>query len=72
MTDKPKRPRDANHLAKLIVDVATGEVSDDTPEKAEAQRQGGLKGGKARADKLSAKERSEIATKAAKARWGKK
>lgn len=34
-------------------------------------RLGGLKGGKARAEKLSAKRRSQIARKAAKARWGK-
>lgn len=34
-------------------------------------RLGGLKGGKARAEKLSAKKRSQIARKAAKARWGK-
>ena len=34
-------------------------------------RQGGLKGGKARAKKLSAKKRSAIAKKAAEARWGK-
>ena len=33
-------------------------------------RMGGLKGGKARAEKLSAKKRSEIAKKAARARWG--
>lgn len=33
-------------------------------------RQGGLKGGKARAKKLSAKKRKEIAKKAAEARWG--
>ena len=70
MTDKPKRPRDANQLAKFIVDLATGEESDDQPEKAEGQRRGGLKGGKARAAKLSPEERSAIAKKAAKARWG--
>ncbi len=35
-------------------------------------RRGGLKGGKARAEKLSAEKRSEIARKAAKARWAKK
>jgi hypothetical protein len=35
-------------------------------------RLGGLKGGKARAATMTAKERSESATKAAKARWGKK
>jgi hypothetical protein len=34
-------------------------------------RKGGLKGGKARAEKLTAKERSEIAKKAARARWPK-
>jgi hypothetical protein len=35
-------------------------------------RRGGLKGGPARAKKLTAKERSESARKAAKARWAKK
>ena len=70
MTDKPKRPRDANQLAALIVGVATGDVDDTPPEKAEGQRKGGLKGGKARAAKLSPEERSAIAKKAAKARWG--
>ncbi|PHQ96991.1 MAG: histone H1 [Marinosulfonomonas sp.] len=71
MTDKPKRPRDANQLSKMIVDVATGEVDDTPPEKAEGQRRGGLKGGKARAAKLSPEERSEIAKVAAMARWKK-
>src|SRR5687767_6525845 len=33
-------------------------------------RRGGLKGGRARADKLSASERADIASRAAKARWG--
>lgn len=71
MTDKPKRPRDANQLAKFIADVATGEASEeDMPEKAEGQQRGGQKGGKSRAKKLSPEERSEIAKKAAKARWG--
>lgn len=69
MTDKPKRPRDASQLAKFIVDVATGEVEDKEPEKAEAQREGGKKGGKARAESLTAEERSAIAKKAARARW---
>lgn len=70
MTDKPKRPRDANQLAKFIVDVATGEAKDKVPEKAEGQRKGGLKGGAARAKALSPEERSDIAKRAAKARWG--
>jgi len=71
MTDKPKRPRDASQLAKYIVDVATGEVDDTQPKKAEGQRKGGLKGGKVRARKLSANERRIIAKKAAEARWKK-
>ena len=42
MTDLPKRPRDTNQLAKLIVDLAPGETSEaDMPEKAEGQRKGG-------------------------------
>lgn len=72
---KPKRPRDANQLAKSIVDIATGEAEDEIPDEGknpaavELGRKGGLKGGKARAKKLTAKQRSEIARKAAKARW---
>ena len=70
MTGTPKRPRDANQLAKFIVDVATGEGSDPAPAaKAEGQQRGGLVGGHARSAKLSPQERSEIAAKAAKARW---
>lgn len=73
-----KRPRDANQLAKFIVDVASGERmgAPDQPEKNPAAvllgRLGGLKGGKARAESLSAKQRSAIARKAAQARYGKK
>ena len=70
--DRPKRPRDANQLAKRIVDVATGEVYDTPPLKAEGQRKGGLKGGKARANALDPQRRREIAQKAAAARWAKK
>jgi len=74
---KPKRPRDTNQLAKRIVDLATGDVEDrdrdpEQPKNAAAQelsKLGASKGGKARASKLSAKERSEIARKAARARW---
>lgn len=68
MTDKPKRPRDANQLAHMIAGLATGEDVKHEPDTS-AQRKGGLKGGRARADKLSPEERSEIARKAAKARW---
>ncbi len=70
-----KRPRDPNQLAKLIVDIATGEVEDtaeDTakdPAAVELGRKGGLKGGKARAEKMTARERGDAAKRAAQARW---
>lgn len=71
---KPKRPRDLNQLAKQIVDEATGQAEpvEDTrdPLAVELGRRGGLKGGKARAAKLSPEQRSEIARKAAAKRWG--
>jgi hypothetical protein len=61
-----KRPNDPNRLAKQIIDEAT---SGKNPAAMALGRLGGLKGGKARAQKLSADERSEIAKRAAKARW---
>jgi len=71
----PKRPRDFNQLAKLIVDIASGEAPDEvSPKKRAASlpgRSGGLKGGRARAKTLSDAERSEIARIAATARWKK-
>ena len=75
MAKTPKRPRDTNQLAKLIADIATGETTDESPATGKDPaavalgRKGGLKGGAARAKKLTAKRRSEIAKKAAKARW---
>ncbi|MGO6734930.1 histone H1 [Rhizobium ruizarguesonis] len=69
MAHNPKRPRDPNQLAKSIVDLATGEAEDKKP--LAAARKGGLKGGKARAIKLTPEQRSEIATIAAQARWKK-
>ncbi len=74
MTKPPKRPRDPNQLAKLIADIATGEVAEKTPEPSAMGalgREGGLKGGKARAAALSPERRAEIAKKAAAKRWGK-
>ena len=73
-----KRPRDANQLAKLIVDIATGQVEDRKPTPEEQGKDpaavaygqlGGKIGGKARAESLSADRRSEIASKAAATRW---
>jgi hypothetical protein len=70
------RPRDPNQLAKLIVDIATGDADDTvSPKKRAASvrgRSGGLKGGKARAKTLSPAERADIARIAASARWKKK
>jgi len=76
MPKRPKRPRDPNQLAKLIVDISTGERANDAPPTQEAEetgwrRKGGRKGGKARAKKLSPTRRAAIAKKAAKARWRK-
>jgi hypothetical protein len=70
-----KRPGDTNERAKQILDIVIGEVNDTESEsKKETNpkgRAGGLKGGKARAQKLTAKQRSEIAKKAAEKRWKK-
>jgi hypothetical protein len=75
MPNAPKRPRDPNQLAKAIVDIATGQAQPDVDmEPSEASkfaRMGGLKGGRARAEKLSADQRKEIAQRAAAARWRK-
>lgn len=76
---KSKNPRDPNQLAKSIVDIATGNStmvaesspSNKNPAAVELGRLGGLKGGKARAMKLSKQRRSEIARKAALTRWEK-
>lgn len=70
----PKRSsKDPNQIAAGILAKITGEA-EPAPEKNPAAvalgRLGGLKGGKARADSMTAKKRSEIAKKAAAARWG--
>lgn len=74
----PKRPRDLNLLAKRMIDLATGTAGDapaaEEPKNKAAValgRLGGLKGGKARAKKMTPRQRSMAARKAAKARWGK-
>ena len=75
MAKNSKRPRDTNQLAKLIVDIATGNAPPEpspakNPAAVELGRLGGLKGGKARAASLTKKKRVEIAKKAARVRWG--
>lgn len=72
MSRTPKRPRDPNQLAKLVVDIATGEASDqeETTYTKRASK-AGKKGGPARARSLTPERRSEIARLAAQARWKK-
>lgn len=68
-----------NKTIKSVADLATGNpinedpspIAEKNPAAVALGRLGGLKGGKARAEKLSAKKRAEIAKKAAKARWSK-
>lgn len=75
-TRASKRPRDPNQLAKLVVDMSTGEVpKEEPPQKNPAAvalgKLGASKGGQARALKLSTERRQEIAKKAAETRWNK-
>lgn len=75
-----KLPKDPNKLAYEIVRLSTEDPTEAPREEksaiskylSEIGRKGGLKGGKARAEKLSAKRRKEIAKKAASTRWSKK
>ena len=71
MTDHPKRPRDPNQLAKSIIDIATGQQPSPVDTRNPAAMAMGKKGGKARAENLTAEQRSEIAKKAASKRWEK-
>lgn len=82
---RKKTPTDINILAKSIVTRVTHEellpetvmeqlpiVKEKNPAAVALGSLGGLKGGRARAEKLSANRRKKIAQKAAKARWDKK
>lgn len=73
-----KRPRDPNQLAKMLVDIVAGEIQDrePTPEEqgkdpaaVKRGRLGGVKGGKARAAKMTPTQRKASALKAVKTRW---
>jgi hypothetical protein len=78
------RERDANQTAhdvlQHVIRETEGPATPEKPEKPDKPeknpaavtlgRLGGLKGGKARAERLSPRKRSEIAQKAAKKRWG--
>lgn len=78
MSKTPKRPRDPNQLAHMVVGIATGETPDapaaddgKDPAAVARGRLGGDKGGTARARALTPEQRSEIARTAADARWKK-
>lgn len=63
-------PRDVNRLAFRVVELATNETPPARPNRyAKSGRLGGLRGGVARAKALSKRQRSEIARRAARARW---
>jgi len=75
MATRPKRPRDPNQLAAMIVALSIGDLQDQDPNAGKDPaavargRAGGKKGGKSRAKALSKKKRQQIAKKAASARW---
>jgi hypothetical protein len=79
MPKRSRKIRDLNVLAAHIVEQATGEpipknISEEStknPAAVALGRLGGLKGGRARANKLTPEQRKESARKAARARWGK-
>ena len=63
-----KRPADVVGCAIMVAKIATGEIEEELTGKG---RQGGLVGGKARAESLTPERRTEIARKGAEARWDK-
>ncbi len=75
MPKRSSKPNDREALAAAILAHATGETPDPDPYEGknpaavELGRLGGRRGGKARAAKLTAEERSEITKRAAVARW---
>lgn len=73
MAKRKKKEHDFAVTAFRVVQEATGQTEEESKTSIDYSgigRKGGLKGGKARAEKLTPKERSVIAKKAAQARWG--
>lgn len=72
-SSKSPTPKDLNLLAARIVQAATeSSEKPKDPLAVELGRRGGLKGGKARAEKLSSAKRKAIAKRAAVARWARR
>ena len=61
-----RRSADVNACAVMVAKIATGEIEEDLPSK---KRIGGLVGGRARTVALTPERRSELARRAANARW---
>ena len=78
MPRKKRRDHDLSVTAFRVVQEATGQTESESEQPKPRKdydyktlgRKGGLKGGKARAEKLTPEQRKEIARKAAYARWG--
>lgn len=76
MAKRSRMPRDTNELAAAVVAKATSEEPEPDPDEGKDPaavalgRRGGVKGGKARAAKMTSEERSAAARRAAQARWG--
>jgi hypothetical protein len=69
-----KKQKDPSEIARHVLDAVVPDAEpprEKNPAAVALGRLGGLKGGKARAAKLTAAKRAEIAKKAAKARWAK-
>lgn len=75
MSKRSRKPRDLNSMAAAIVEQATSDEPEPdadqgkNPAAVTLGRLGGKKGGRARAERLTPEERSEIARRAAQARW---
>jgi hypothetical protein len=75
MAKKSPKPRDLSQMARAIVEQSVSEEPEPDPDEGKDPaavargRAGGAKGGKARAEALTADERSAIARKAAQSRW---
>lgn len=77
MAKKSRKRLDFNQIARRIVDLVTTEATPAQPAKEKDPaavargRKGGIKGGKARAAKLTSEQRKASAKKAAAKRWAK-
>lgn len=73
MTTRTNKRKDFNEIAFAVGQIATGDVKlEPESDAVKSGREGGLKGGDARATSLTSEQRKTIAKKAASARWGNK